>query len=119
MPFDCSSSCSLLVYFFHSRSQPGRKSIHIFTDCQGAIVSAFHNQIPKNKIGIITSIKESIQQISEKGNRIHVHWVHGRKEIAGNELAELQAKAGAQEMAAAQDHGPISMDKREAIAEIK
>ena len=65
----------------HRRSQPGRKKrdIHIFTDCQGAIVSAFHNQIPKNKIGIITSVKQGIQQISEKGNRIHVHWVPGHK----------------------------------------
>ena len=107
------------ISFIAEVSQVENRDIHIFTDCQGAIVSAFHNQIPKNKIGIITSIKESIQQISEKGNRIHVHWVPGHKEIAGNELAELQAKAGAQEMAAAQDHGPISMDKREAIAEIK
>ena len=41
------------------------------------------------------------------------------KEIAGNELADQQAKAGAQEMLAAQDHGPIAMDKREAITEIK
>ena len=24
--------------------------IHVFTDCQGAIVSAFQNQIPTNKI---------------------------------------------------------------------
>ena len=105
--------------FIAEVSQVEDRDIHIFTDCQGAIISAFHNQIPKNKIGIITSIKESIQQISEKGNRIHVHWVPGHKEIAGNELADQQAKAGAQEMVAAQDHGPIAMDKREAIAEIK
>ena len=105
--------------FIAEVSQVEDRDIHIFTDCQGAIISAFHNQIPKNKIGIITSIKESIQQISEKGNRIHVHWVPGHKEIAGNELADQQAKAGAQEMVAAQDHGPIAVDKREAIAEIK
>ena len=61
--------------FIAEVSQVEDRDIHIFTDCQGAIISAFHNQIPKNKIGIITSIKESIQQISEKGNRIHVHWV--------------------------------------------
>ena len=105
--------------FIAEVSQVEDRDIHIFTDLQGAIISAFHNQIPKNKIGIITSIKESIQQISEKGNRIHVHWVPGHKEIAGNELADQQAKAGAQEMVAAQDHGPIAMDKREAIEEIK
>ena len=102
-----------------THSQVEDRDTHIFMDCQGAIISAFHDQITKNKIGMITSIKESIQQISEKGNRIHVHWVPGHKEIAGNELADQQAKAGAQEMVAAQDHGPIAMDKREAIAEIK
>ena len=69
-------------------------------------------KLQEKKIGMISSIKQSSQQISEKGNRIHEHWVPGHKEIAGNELADQQAKAGAQEMVAAQDHGPIAMDKR-------
>ena len=55
------------------------RDIHIFTDCQEAIVLAFGNQIPSNKIEIITSIKQHINQISEKGNKIHVHWVPGHK----------------------------------------
>ena len=95
------------------------RDIHIFTDCQGAIVSAFGNQIPANKIEIITSIKQHINQISEKGNKIHVHWVPGHKDILGNELADQQAKAGAKEMVGNTEQVGMAMDKREANAEIK
>ena len=77
--------------------------IRNFTDCQGAIVSAFQNQIPTNKIEIVTSIKQYIAQIGEKGNKIHVHWVPGHKDILGNELADQQTKAGAEEMISAKD----------------
>ena len=51
----------------------------MFPDCQGAIVSAFQIQIPSNKIQIVTSIKQHIKQIDEKGNKIHIHWVPGHK----------------------------------------
>lgn len=95
------------------------KNIHFFTDCQGAILSAFQNQIPSNKIEIVTSIKQSINQLIEKGNKIHAHWVPGHKDITGNELADQQAKAGAHEMLVSKDPVSMNMDKREANAEIR
>ena len=90
------------------------RDIHIFTDCQGAIVSA-------NKIELVISIKQYIQQLSNKGNKLHVHihWVPGHNDILGNELADQQAKAGAQEMVGAIEQVGMAMDRREAIAEIK
>ena len=62
-------------------SEVVNKNIHVFTDCQGAIVLAFQNQILTNKMEIVTSIKQHITQIGEKENRIHVHWVPGHKDI--------------------------------------
>ena len=43
----------------------------------------------------------------------------GHKDILGNELADQQTKAGAEEMILAKDPVVMTMDKREAIAEIK
>ena len=80
------------------------------------LVSAFQNQIQTNKIDMVTSINT---QIGEKGNKIHVHWVPGHKDILGNELADQQATAGAEEMVSATDPVVMTMDKREAIAVIK
>ena len=105
--------------FIAGVSEVENRNIHVFTDCQGAIVSAFQNQIPTNKIEIVTSIKQHITQIGEKGNKIHVHWVPGHKDILGNELEDQQAKAGTEEMVSAKDPVVMTMDKREAIAEIK
>ena len=65
------------------------------------------------------SIKQHINQISEKGNKINVHWVPGHKDILGNELADQQAKAGAKEMVGNTEQVGMAMDKREANAEIK
>ena len=53
-------------------SEVENRNIYVFSGCQGAIVLAFQNQIPTNKIEIVTSIKEHITQIGEKGNKIHV-----------------------------------------------
>ena len=74
------------------------RTIHIFTDCQAAIITAFNNAIPKNKIDIILQIKEFLGRLSDKDNVIEVHWVPGHKNIEGNELADIQAKEAAKEM---------------------
>ena len=105
--------------FLADVSEVVKRNIHVFTDCQGAIVLAFQNQIPTNKIEIVTSIKQHITQIAEKGNKILVHWVPGYRDIMGNDLADQQAKAGAEEMVSAKDPVVMTMDKREAVAEIK
>ncbi|MEW8546767.1 MAG: reverse transcriptase domain-containing protein [Candidatus Thiodiazotropha sp.] len=104
----------------HDKAGVNGRSIHIFTDCQGAIISAFNNQIPKNKIDIILKIKECVNQILDNGNQIQVHWVPGHKDIAGNELADFQAKEAATEMSLVDSKDfPVTLDKKEAIAEIK
>ena len=60
------------------------RHIHILTDCQPAIKTAFGNQLPKNKIDIVFDIKSSLGKIHERKNKVDVHLVPGHKEIKGN-----------------------------------
>ena len=73
------------------------RQIHVFTDCQAAIAAAFGNKLPKNKVDINFSIKESLNKMTTNGNSIQAHWVPDHKEISGNELADKQAKEAAAE----------------------
>ena len=97
------------------------RSIHILTDCQPAIKTAFGNQLPKNKIDIVFDIKNSLGKIQERNNKIIiiVHWVPGHKEIEGNELADKQAKEAASDMGKPDIPVEPIFNKKEAVTEIK
>ena len=95
------------------------KNIHILTDCQSAIRTAFGNELPRNKIDIILDSKTNLSKIRERQNEIKVHWVPGHKEIEGNELADQQAKQAAIEMSGSDVKVPPVWDKREAFQEMK
>ena len=96
------------------------RKIHFFTDCQPAIIAAFNSSIPSGKVDIILQIKECVTKLSDRGNILLVHWVPGHRDIEGNELADQQAKEAANEMVGADPEDfPITMDKKEAVAEIK
>ena len=96
------------------------RKIHFFTDCQPAIIEAFNSSIPSGKVDIILQIKECVTKLSDRGNILLVHWVPGHRDIEGNELADQQAKEAANEMVGADPEDfPITMDKKEAVAEIK
>ena len=94
------------------------RSIHLFTDCQPAIISAFDKKPPTSKIEIVTKMKECCNYLCCKGNSINVHWVPGYQDIRGNELADKQAKEAAAEVSGKVDI-PIEMDKKEAVSELK
>ena len=49
------------------------RSIHLFTDCQPAIISAFDKKPPTSKIEIVTKMKECCNYLCCKGNSINVH----------------------------------------------
>ena len=69
---------------------------------------------------IILQIKECVTKLSDRGNILLVHWVPGHRDIEGNELADQQATEAANEMVGADPEDfPITMDKKEAVAEIK
>ena len=95
------------------------RTVHVLTDCQPAIKTAFGGQIPWNKIDILLDIKNSISKINEKGNEIKVHWVPGHKDIEGNEIADRQAKEAAREMSAPDIPILPILDKKEAVSELK
>ena len=46
------------------------RNIHFFTDCQAAILTAVHNQVPMTKIEITMDIKQLISEIMKKDNKI-------------------------------------------------
>ena len=84
------------------------RTVHVLTDCQPAIKTAFGRQIPRHKIEILLDIKNSISKINEKG-----------KEIEGNEIADRQAKEAARERSAPDIPILPILDKKEAVSELK
>ncbi|XP_052783101.1 uncharacterized protein LOC128219333 [Mya arenaria] len=98
---------------FLTATTPQRKNIHIFTDCQGAISTAFSREIPKNKIETVFNIKTSVTSLEDNGNTLHVHWIPGHKNIEGNELADEHAKKGAKK-AAEFDEAEFDDEKKDA-----
>ena len=93
--------------------------IHILTDCQLAIRTAFGGQLPKCKIETLLSINEIMSKICGRRNEVKVHWVPGHKDIEGNELADGQAKEAVEEMSGLDVQILPVLDKKEAVMELK
>ena len=74
------------------------RDIHLFVDCQSAIVSAFGISIPKYKIDIILNIRRLTSQLENDNNNLKIHWIPGHKDFEGNERADGLAKEAANEM---------------------
>ena len=89
------------------------RSIHLFTDCQPAIITVFDKKPPTSKIEIVTKIKECCN-LYFKGNSINIHWVPGYPDIRGNELADKQAKEAAAEVSG-KDDIPIEWTRKKEL----
>ena len=95
------------------------RPIHILTDCQPAIRTAFWGQLPKCKIETVLSINESMSKICGRGNEVKAHWVPGHKDIEDNELVDRQAKEVAEEMSGLDVQTLPVLNKKEAVMELK
>jgi len=96
-----------------------KKTIHIFSDCQSALETAFNAKIPTQKIETIVQIRESLVDLAGKGNRVVPHWVPGHKKIKGNELADKEAKRGARLAETDNIEYNMKRDKREITKAMK
>ncbi|XP_045179807.2 uncharacterized protein LOC123539306 [Mercenaria mercenaria] len=95
------------------------KKIHLFTDCQSAIISVFCKETPAYKVETILKIKGKIGLLEDRRNTVTVHWIPGHKGLKGNELADQQAKLAAKSMIDSTDEGTGMLDSRDAVRIMK
>ena len=74
------------------------RNIHLFVDCQSAIISGFGMDVPTYKVDIILNIRRLTSLLEDKENTLHVHWIPGHKDFEGNEKADNLAKEAAKGM---------------------
>ena len=96
-----------------------QKTVHIFSDFQSALETAFNTNIPKQKIETIVQIRESLVVLPGKDNSVVPHWVPRHKRIRGSELADQEAKRGARLAETDNIEHNMKRDKREITKAIK
>ena len=60
-----------------------------------------------------------MDEIKVKGGNLQVHWVPGHRNIKGNELADSEAKKGAEEIKEAQTDEDVKKDHKEIVDAMK
>ena len=69
--------------------------IHIFSDCQSAIMSIINNKNADSHQDEINDINKMAKSLENKNIETIISWVGGHSEIEGNILADTAAKNGA------------------------
>ena len=95
------------------------RTIHMFTDCQPAIITAFITELPRSKIDTVISIRNAVDELKTKGSKLEVHWVPGHRNIKGNDLADSEAKKGAEEIKEAPTDENVKKDHKEIVDAMK
>ena len=75
------------------------KFIHIFSDSQSAVGILELGWNSSSHHGIIRTIQDIRDHLHRLGLKSHLHWTPGHASIQGNEIADSQAKAAAEEAA--------------------
>ena len=82
----------IALLFLKDTDAVNNRTIHMFTDCQSAIITAFITELPQSKVDTVVSIRNAVDEINIKGGNLQVHWVPGHRNIKGNDLADSEAK---------------------------
>ena len=57
------------------------RNIHLFVDCQSAIVSAFGIGIPNYKVDIILNSRRLTSLLENDNNNLKIHWIPGHNSV--------------------------------------
>ena len=71
------------------------KTVTLLTDCQSALQTVCNNRDPNSHHTLCSDIRTKTGQLSEEGWTLQIGWVAGHADLAGNELADQQAKEAA------------------------
>ena len=68
------------------------KTVTILTDCQSALQTVCNNRDPNSHHTLCSDIRTKTGQLCQEGWTLQIGWVAGHADLAGNELADQQAK---------------------------
>ena len=108
----------LALKYLCDEAKVKNRNIHLFVDCQSAIVSAFGIGIPKYKVDIILNIRRLTSLLENDNNNLKIHWIPGHKAFEGNERADRLAKEAAKEMEGKKEEFYEGVDEKKEIIQI-
>ena len=71
------------------------RAVHIFSDCQSAMLSVSSSEIHVSHQALIDSIRTSITNLAKQGIHTNIYWIAGHVSLEPNELADKSAKEAA------------------------
>ena len=72
-----------------------RSEVHLFCDCQAAMLAVASPEVHQSHQILIDQIQSTVSGLKQSGTNTHIYWVAGHVNLVPNELADLAAKDAA------------------------